>query len=66
MKSFHCINGANVPDSLTDATSPAQLAFLALNGSYGEKLVASLLLASIAKDKPEQTVKHAFPKGRWT
>lgn len=46
--------------------SPAQLAFLAINGSYGEKLVAHMLLESIAKGIQAEQPKQAFPKGRWT
>lgn len=47
--------------------SPAQLAFLALNGSYGEKLVASMLLESIARgSEAQRTEVRAYPKGRWT
>lgn len=45
--------------------SPAELAFLALFGSYGEKLVATRLLEAMAKDKPAEPVVHTFPKGRW-
>lgn len=65
-KSFHCIAGVNTPDRIEDS-SQAQLAFLALFGSYGEKLVATMLLESIAQRgiQAEQP-KHAFPKGRWT
>lgn len=46
-KSFHCIAGVNTPGRIEDS-SPAQLAFLALNGTYGEKLVASRLIEAIA------------------
>lgn len=52
---------AHISDS-----SPAQLAFLALNGSYGEKLVASMLLESIAKGIQAEPSHNVFPKGRWT
>lgn len=64
-KSFHCIAGVNTPDRIEDS-SHAQLAFLALFGSYGEQLVAKRLLEAIAKDEPAEPVVLAFPKGRWT
>lgn len=69
-KSFHCIAGVNTPDRIEDS-SQAQLAYLALNGSYGEKLVATLLLEAIAQGQEsgvrnQESVKHAFPKGRWS
>lgn len=53
------------PQHISDA-SHAELAFLVLFGSYGEKLVATRLLEAIAQDKPAEPVIHAFPKGRWT
>lgn len=64
-KSFHCIAGLNTPDRIEDYSN-AQLAYLVLNGSYGEQLVAKRLLEAIAQDKPVEPVMHAFPKGRWT
>lgn len=69
-KSFHCIASVNTPERIEDS-SQAQLAFLALFGSYGEKLVATRLLEAIANDpscppKSNNSVIHAFPKGRWT
>lgn len=57
------------PHRLEDCTL-AQLAFLALTGTYGQQQVATRLLEAMAEE-PEvrgqkSEVRHAFPKGRWT
>lgn len=58
----------NEPESWLDC-SQVELAYLALNGSYGQKLIVTRYLETLALDPCLLTpdpCKQPFPKGRWT
>jgi hypothetical protein len=62
-----------MPDNWPDC-SPAELAYLVFNGSYGQQLCARRLLEAIAREDStwkgfmavDSLPRQVFPKGRWT